>query len=92
MREPLWEALHWALVLFGLVGLCVLAWRRRWEALVLVTVFLGITALSALLVASPRRALVMLPLVAALSGVGASWAWTAALERRGDGSPLHPPG
>ncbi len=39
MREPLWEALHWALVAFGLLGLCLLAWRRRWEALVLGTVF-----------------------------------------------------
>ncbi len=73
MREPGWAALHWALVGFGLIGLAVLAWRRRWEALVLATVFFGITALSALLVASPRRGLVMLPLVAALAGVGATW-------------------
>jgi hypothetical protein len=73
MRQPLWEALHWALVAFGLLGLGLLAWRRRWEALVLATVFLGITALSALLVASPRRVLVMLPLVAALAGVAATW-------------------
>ena len=35
MREPVWEALHWVLVAFGLLGLAVLAWRRRWEALVL---------------------------------------------------------
>jgi 4-amino-4-deoxy-L-arabinose transferase-like glycosyltransferase len=75
MREPGWEALHWALVGFGLLGLGLLAWRRRWEALVLITVFLGITALSALLVASPRRVLVMLPLVAALAGVAATWLW-----------------
>ena len=40
MREPGWEALHWALVGFGLLGLGLLAWRRRWEALVLATVFL----------------------------------------------------
>jgi 4-amino-4-deoxy-L-arabinose transferase-like glycosyltransferase len=73
MREPAWAALHWALVGFGLLGLCLLAWRRRWEALVLATVFLAITALSALLVASPRRVLVMLPLVAALAGVAATW-------------------
>jgi hypothetical protein len=73
MRAPLWEALHWALVGLGLVGLCVLAWRRRWEALVLATVLLSITALSALLVASPRRVLVMLPLLAALAGAGATW-------------------
>jgi hypothetical protein len=71
MREPLWEALHWALVGFGLLGLIVLAWRRRWEALVLATVFISITAISALLVASPRRVLVMVPLVAALAGYAA---------------------
>lgn len=53
MREPLWEALHWALVAFGLLGLIVLAKQRRWEALLLATVFLSITAISALLVASP---------------------------------------
>src|SRR3984885_5407771 len=75
MREPGWEALHWVLVALGLLGLGLLAWRRRWEALVLGTVFLAITALSALLVASPRRVLVMLPLVAALAGVAATWAW-----------------
>jgi hypothetical protein len=73
MRKPGWEALHWALVAFGLLGLGLLAWRRRWEALVLGTVFLAITALSALLVASPRRVLVMAPLVAALAGVAATW-------------------
>ncbi len=80
MREPLWAVLHWLLVGLGLVGLCALAWRRRWEALVLATVFFGITALSALLVASPRRVLVMLPLVAALAGVGAVWLWGQSLK------------
>ncbi len=83
MREPLWEALHWALVALGLLGLLGLAWQRRWEALLLATILLSITALSTLLVASPRRVLVMLPLVAALAGVGSAWAWTATLERRG---------
>ena len=78
MREPLWEALHWALVAFGLLGLAILAWRRRWEALVLATIFLSITAISALLVASPRRVLVMIPLVAALGGCGVTWLWKTA--------------
>lgn len=82
MREPGWALLHWALVGFGLLGLGLLTWRRRWEALVLATVFLSITALSALLVASPRRALVMVPLVAACAGVGAGWAWSASRRRR----------
>lgn len=75
MREPLWEALHWALLGLGLLGLGLLAWWRRWEALVLGTVFLAITAISALLVASPRRVLVMVPLVAPLAGLSATWLW-----------------
>jgi len=75
MREPGWELLHWALLAFGLVGLIVLAIRRRWEALLIAAIFLAITAISALLVASPRRVLVMLPLLAALAGVGTIAAW-----------------
>ena len=72
MHEPGWELLHWLLVAFGLVGLIVLCVRRRWEALLIAVIFLAITAISALLVASPRRVLVMMPLVAALAGVGAT--------------------
>ncbi len=73
MDRPGWKAFHWALVALGMLGLVLLARQRRWEALLLTTVFVAITAISALLVASPRRALVMLPLVAALAGVGALW-------------------
>jgi 4-amino-4-deoxy-L-arabinose transferase-like glycosyltransferase len=75
MREPGWELLHWTLLAFGLAGLIVLALRRRWEALLIAVIFLAITAISALLVASPRRVLVMMPLLAALAGVGATAAW-----------------
>jgi 4-amino-4-deoxy-L-arabinose transferase-like glycosyltransferase len=75
MQEPGWELLHWALLAFGLIGLIVLAIRRRWEALLIAVIFLAITAISALLVASPRRVLVMMPLLAALAGVGATAAW-----------------
>jgi hypothetical protein len=73
MREPLWEVLHWLLVAFGLAGLAILAWRRRWEALLLGTIFLAITALSALLVASPRRVLVLVPLLAALTAAALTY-------------------
>ncbi len=91
MREPVWEALHWVLLGFGLLGLGVLAWRRRWEALVIATVFLAITALSALLVASPRRVLVMLPLLAACAGFAATWIWTEARRRlRPEAAPSRP--
>ncbi|MDQ2630855.1 MAG: hypothetical protein M3Y75_07765 [Actinomycetota bacterium] len=73
MQEPVWKVLHWALVALGLLGLAILAWRRRWEALLLGTIFLAITALSALLVASPRRVLVLVPLLGALAGAGGGW-------------------
>jgi hypothetical protein len=73
MQEPVWKVLHWALVAFGLLGLAILAWKRRWEALLIGTIFLAITALSALLVASPRRVLVMVPLLSALASVGIAW-------------------
>lgn len=73
MREPAWEALHWALLALGLLGLVLLARRRRWEALLIGVVLVAVTALGALLVASPRRVLVTLPLLAALAGVGAAW-------------------
>jgi hypothetical protein len=73
MREPVWKILHWLLVAFGLVGLVLLARQRRWEALLLAAILLAATASGALLVASPRRVLVTLPLLAALAGVGSAW-------------------
>jgi 4-amino-4-deoxy-L-arabinose transferase-like glycosyltransferase len=75
MQESGWKLFHWALLVFGLIGLAVLAVQRRWEALLIAAIFLAITAISALLVASPRRVLVMMPLLAALAGVGATASW-----------------
>ncbi len=74
MREPVWEIVHWLLVALGLLGLGILAWHRRWEALLLGTIFLAITLLSALLVASPRRVLVLIPLLAPLAALSITWA------------------
>jgi len=82
MRAPVWRALQWAVTLLALLGLALLAWRRRWEALLLGAVLLSITAISALLVASPRRVLVLLPLLAALAGVALAWAASAARPAR----------
>jgi hypothetical protein len=73
MRGLPWIVLQWALVLLGLAGLAILAWLRRWEALLLATIFLAITAISALLVASPRRVLVLVPLLAPLAAAALTW-------------------
>jgi 4-amino-4-deoxy-L-arabinose transferase-like glycosyltransferase len=70
MREPVWTVFHLLLVALGLVGLVVLARQRRWEALLIGVVLVSVTATGALLVASPRRVLVTIPLVGALAGVG----------------------
>jgi 4-amino-4-deoxy-L-arabinose transferase-like glycosyltransferase len=82
MREPVWEVLHWLLVALGLLGLGVLAWQRRWEALLLGVVLVAVTATGALLVASPRRALVTIPVVAALAGTATTWFVRTCTERR----------
>jgi 4-amino-4-deoxy-L-arabinose transferase-like glycosyltransferase len=84
MRVPGWEVFHAALIVFALLGLGLLTWRQRWEALVLVTIFLAITALSALLVASPRRVLVLIPLLAALAGYAAAGSTEWLRNRRFD--------
>jgi hypothetical protein len=70
MREAPWRALQLAIVVLSLVGLAVLARRRRWlEALACGLVLLYVTAIGALLIASPRRELVVLPLLAALAAL-----------------------
>jgi 4-amino-4-deoxy-L-arabinose transferase-like glycosyltransferase len=83
MRESVWEALHWAVLGLGLLGLALLAYRRRREALLIGAVFLAITLISAVLVASPRRVLVLVPLLAACAGTAAVWIAAAAAHRRG---------
>lgn len=82
MQEPAWRALHWLLVALGLLGLVVIAVQRRWEALLIGTVLLAVTATGALLVASPRRLLVTVPVVAALAGAATTWIVRACTEWR----------
>jgi 4-amino-4-deoxy-L-arabinose transferase-like glycosyltransferase len=77
MRGFPWIVLQWALVLFGLLGLAILTWLRRWEALLVATIFLAITLISALLVASPRRVLVLVPLLAPLAATALTWLTTS---------------
>ncbi|HET9593143.1 MAG TPA: hypothetical protein VFP17_09530 [Solirubrobacterales bacterium] len=77
MRGFPWIVLQWALVLLGLLGLAILAWLRRWEALLFATIILAITAISALLVASPRRVLVLVPLLAPLAATTLTYLTTS---------------
>ena len=84
MQEQVWELLHWALLTLGLLGLAILAWRRRWEALLLGAIFLAITTISALLVASPRRVLVLVPLLAALASLALTWLSSRLVSSPGD--------
>lgn len=70
-REP-WRVLQLAVIVLSLLGLAVLAVRRRFEAAILGLVLAYMTAVGALLIASPRRELVVLPVLAALAGVGAT--------------------
>ena len=78
------EVLHAALCLLGLGGLVLLAARRRPEALVFGLLVLGITAIGAVLLASTRRNLILMPLVIALAGVAVA----ALLAGRGRASTV----
>lgn len=84
MQRPGWELFQWALAALALAGLLALAARRRWEAVPIAALLLAVTAICLILVASPRRTLVLLPAVAALAGVGVSAARDS-LARRWNG-------
>jgi 4-amino-4-deoxy-L-arabinose transferase-like glycosyltransferase len=83
MREPFWTGFHAAVVVLGLAGLSLLAWRRRWEAAVLAAPILGSTAVATLLLASPRRNLPLIPLVSALAALAGVSAWHRVREGAG---------
>jgi hypothetical protein len=74
MRSRGWILFQRTLVVLGALGLVVLAWRRRWEALVVGSPIIGVTLIAMLLLSHPRRSLVMVPLVAPLAGAAVVWA------------------
>jgi dolichyl-phosphate-mannose-protein mannosyltransferase len=95
MRAGGWITFHYAMLALAVVGLAVLAWRRRWEALVLATLIGGITVLGGLLLAVPRRNVPLMPLVLTLAAAGAVWlaitagGWLAERRRSRRRAPGH---
>ena len=82
MSPKPWFAYHRVLVFWGLAALIGLALRRRWEAAPIGLLILGITIVGGLLLAVPRRALPLMPIVLALTGVTVAWLGAAAAELR----------
>src|SRR4029079_5215049 len=73
MRATGWIVFHYAILALGLLGLAVLAWRRRWEGLLLAALIGGITLLGGLLLAVPPRNVPLMPLVMTLAAAGGVW-------------------
>ena len=74
-------AYHYAMLALGLLGLAVLAARRRWEAIPLAALLVGISLMGGLLLAGTRRNVPVMPVVLALAGVGALAAAAWARDR-----------
>ena len=90
MRAPVWRALQIALLLAAALGLVVGLARRRFDVVAIAAILLVVTLVQAAFIASPRRTLALLPLIAALAGAGLVWAVAWARERpwRADLHPL----
>jgi 4-amino-4-deoxy-L-arabinose transferase-like glycosyltransferase len=70
MLSPAAVVLQVAILVFAVVGLGLLAWRRRFEALLLGGLILGLTVFSGVVLAAPRRNLALMPLVMTLASTG----------------------
>ena len=67
MLSPAAVVLQTLIVLFAVAGLAMLAWQRRFEALLLGSLVLGVTVFSGIVLAAPRRNLALMPLVMTLA-------------------------
>jgi len=74
--------LHRLVALLGLIGLVLLAVRRRWEAWPIGSVIVLATAIAVVTLAPPRRAVDLLPLVSALAAYAVVAAGEAVRARR----------
>jgi 4-amino-4-deoxy-L-arabinose transferase-like glycosyltransferase len=90
MRAPVWRALQIALLVAAAIGLVVGLARRRFDVIAIAAILLVVTLVQATFIASPRRTLALLPLIAALAGAGLVWtvAWARERPWRSDLQPL----
>jgi hypothetical protein len=70
MLSPAAVVLQILILAFAVVGLVILAIRRRFEALLLGGLILGLTVFSGIVLAAPRRNLALMPLVMTLASTG----------------------
>lgn len=82
MRFPLWRALQIALLVAAAAGLAIGLARRRFDVVAIAAILLVVTLVQAAFIASPRRTLALLPLIAALGGAGVVWVAEWARQRR----------
>jgi Dolichyl-phosphate-mannose-protein mannosyltransferase len=84
MDSAIGRAVQRLVVLIGLAGLLLLAWRRRWWELAVFAIPVAIvTAVGAVSLASPRRNEVLMALVFPLAAAAIVWAWGFVRERLG---------
>jgi len=69
MSSPVGRVIQVLLVLAGIAGLALLAWRRRWEAIAIGLPILMISAIGAATLAPPRRNEILMTLVLPLAAV-----------------------
>jgi len=94
MSSPLGSLLQKILVLAGLAGLMLLAWRKRWETIPVAIPIVVVTAVGALTLAPPRRNEILMTLVLPLAAVALAEAaaWIAGRINRDeiDTDPVNP--
>ena len=71
-RSTYGEIFQFTVLALGLIGIALLAVRRRYEVLLIGAVLLGITVVGGLLLAGTRRNVALMPMVMALAGVTVS--------------------
>jgi hypothetical protein len=69
MSSPLGRVVQVLLVLAGLIGLTLLAWRRRWEAIAVGLPIATVTAVAAITLAPARRNEILMMLVLPLAAI-----------------------